>query len=189
MKNKRILTVILLGVMLVTLSGCIGVNRNFKHVRSHVLSGVNGNFKKETEFRIGKGLITLAGLFVSFAENETDVDIRGIIHNLDRVQIGIYKNYGGERLDFSRDGLISLCNIMEERDMYYIVRTIDDDQLTGVFLRDNDMDEIRDMYVVHFDQRELVIVEIKGDLDDIIAIALQEANHNIDFKESVANLD
>ncbi|GJQ63054.1 MAG: hypothetical protein SCALA702_21070 [Melioribacteraceae bacterium] len=189
MKNKKYLTVILLGVMLVTLSGCIGVNRNFKQVRSHVLSNVEGSFKKEAEFRVGKGLITLAGMFVSFAENETEVDVKGILRNLDRVQVGIYKNRNSERIDFSRAGLVSLCEIMEDRGMYYIVRSIDNDELTGVFLHDNDTDEIRDMYVVHFDQRELVIVEIKGDLDDIIAIALQEANHRIDFTESVAKID
>jgi|GEM_PF-925803 len=187
MKSKRFLTVALLGVLLLSLSGCIGVNRNFKNVRSHLLTSLEGRYHKEIEFSVGKGLISLGSIFVSFTDAEDHA--KKILRKLDRVQIGVYENVGHTNFEFSRDKLLSLCSIMEEQGMHFIVRTRDNNELTAVFLRNDDDDEIRDMYVISFDSNELVIVEVKGDIDDIIEIALKEANNKIEFNTEISMIE
>jgi hypothetical protein len=178
MKKNRYIVYVLLLVMGLGLTGCIGVNRGFRELRNDVLENIDGNYKKEIEFSVGPAAIWLAGLFVQFADTEEPVE--EYLHNVSRVQVSVFENHskGSNGLTFTK--LREICNEMEMRKWNCIVRTVDGDESTAVFVRSADPDELNQMFVIALSDEELVLVEIMGDLDRLIEVAIRE--HGLNMK-------
>lgn len=171
MKNKKIVILILL-LAVVGLSGCIGVNRDFKIIRSNILANVNGNFEREIEFSVGSGLLELTGVFVSFTD--TEVDAEDLLDQIHRVQIGVFKNKGFEEFSYSADLLDKLSYGMEQAGWSYIVKNKEKGEMAGVFVKEESGGEIRQMFVIALDDDELVMTEISGHINKLVEIAVKE---------------
>lgn len=184
MKTKKTIYFLVLAVLSVNFTGCIGVNGNFKRVRNHVLDNLNESYHKNIEFSVGPTGMAMASTFVSFADDDEAEIAAEMTRNVNRVQIGIYENRNGfdESCDFSMAKEIS--NIMEDEDWEYIVRTVSDDEMALVFIKSN-QEIIHHMFVVALSNEQLVLAEIRGNLDKIAEIAIRE--HGLKF--NVAHVD
>ena len=90
MKFKRLLSILLLLTVSISLTGCFGVRRSFKNMRTYVFENTNIEYEKQIEFRVGAGGLMLAGMFVKLAD--TDEPIDKLLGQISDVQIGIYEN-------------------------------------------------------------------------------------------------
>ena len=174
MKNKKLLLAIVL-LFAVSLTSCIGVNSEFRRLRSNILNNIDADFDTEIEFSIGPAGIMLAGLFVKFADTEQDV--QGMLNQLSRVQIGVFKNKSAAPLEPNKKFLKGLSQKMEEEGWTYIVKNYERNEFSFVFVR-NSEDRLRELFVIALDGDELVITEVNGELDELIAIAVRENGLN-----------
>jgi hypothetical protein len=171
MRNKKF-TILILLIAAFGLSSCIGVNRGFREIRSNILANVEGDFEREIEFSIGSGLLALAGAFVSFAD--TEVDVEDMLDQIDRVQIGVFKNRDFREFSYSTRLLDDISQKMKEQGWSYIVKNKERNELAGIFVRENSDNELRQMFVIALERDELVMTEISGHINKLVEIAVRE---------------
>lgn len=176
MKTKLFLILILL--LPLFLSGCIGINEEFADIRNEVFNNFGGEYKSEVQFSIGSAGITVSSWFVDAAAEE---DIAAdILDDVSSVQVGVYKKLRGT--DSPRmNTLREIENKMSESGWRSIVKTCDEDELAAVYVRKNP-DEILDrLFVISLDKDELVLVEVEGDLNEAISTIIREKGIDIDY--------
>ena len=61
----------------------------------------------------------------------------------------------------------------------YIVRSVDVNELTVIYLSDDPEEILNKMYVINLSNEKLVIVEINGDLKKVISYAIEERNFHV----------
>lgn len=183
MNGKRVKVIISALLLAVFLSSCIGVNRNFRNVRNDLLDQLDAKYTKEVEFSVGGGTLLFASLVAGIADVEhegRDIPADKILRQIDRVQIGVYTrkyDHIGKRKSSKKNYVNNLAAEMRENGWENIVKTVDNNEVVAVFVRfDEDYEELRQLFVVAAERSEVVLVEVTGDLNDVIDIALQEAD-------------
>ncbi|NOX19461.1 MAG: hypothetical protein GXO87_14435 [Chlorobi bacterium] len=132
MKNRIFL--IPLVVILFSVTGCFGVNGNFKQMRNYLLNNIDGSFKKDTEFAVGPAAIALAGFAASFSDEKDGEFASDVLGNISKVQIGVYKVKKMNKFSLNFPLLKNISEKMERKGWKYIVRTIEDGEMTAIFL-------------------------------------------------------
>lgn len=167
MKKYNKLFVIILLALFTT--GCIGVNRSFREVRNHLISNLDENLDKEIELSVGPVGLMLANVFVKFAEDE--YQISDMVKQISRVQLSVYNR--PEPAESNFELLKNITEMMRKKGMKYIVRAKDGDEMSAVFLNGND-EKLHKLFVVALTDEELVLVEVKGNLNKLIEIAIKQ---------------
>lgn len=176
MKASRLIIITLALTFL--LSGCIAVDGYFKGVRNKVFSSVEGDFKKEVEFSIGAAALTLSSAIVSFSDAPEYTD--DMLRKVDRIQLGVYKNYDWENYKPSFNSLREITSELTEDGYECIVRSIDKSDMFAVMVKTNS-DRIKEMFVVAVNPEEMVMTQIFGDLDELLEIAIRSQSMNVNF--------
>lgn len=163
--------------LLLLVTGCIGVNRQFSEVKEKVLGKFGNEFKTEFQFSVGSALINVSSLFVGLAKDHEYVD--DMMREISSVQVGVYNRVrrSNARADFST--LKSIDEEMAKNGLKYIVRSFNNDELTVVYINNDAGEFFHKMYVINLQDDELVIVEVNGDLKQVIAYAIEEKNFQI----------
>ena len=171
MKAKHFIIPLIIGLSALTFTGCFGVDRDFVKVKSMVMNSVDGDFHKDVEFSVGSVGLSFARLVVSIDDN--DEDAKMILKNISGAQIGVYKknHYASDEFKFSL--LKDLDKKMLDDDWCGIVKHVDGNELTGVYVKYED-DEINQVYVINIDNEDLTIVRVEGDLENLIEYAIKE---------------
>jgi len=180
MKKIKIKYILLILVIAVFSSGCIGVNREFKNIRSQILDNLNEDFDRQIEFSVGPVGFFLASQFVKFADNEEDID--QMLSKIKNVHIGIYDRLS----NFSKPSLSLLQGITKsfvEESWDPIVKSIDGKEMVGVFIKDNNLEDINEMFVVTLTDDELVLVKLEGSLGSIIEIVIRNHGHEFEIAD------
>lgn len=170
--NYRLL---LLGIAILS-SGCIGVNREFKNIRSQILDNLDDDFDRQIEFSVGPVGFFVASQFVKFADTEENID--EILSKVKSVHIGIYDRLS----NFSKPSLSILKSIsagLVKEDWKTLVKTIAGNEMVGVFVKDEFNDDIEELFIVTLTNDELIMVKLQGSLGSIIEIIIREHGHNL----------
>jgi len=101
-----------------------------------------------------------------------------MMREISSVQVGIYN-----RLEtiYKKPNLATLQSIDEEmriKGWKYIVRSVDNNELTAIYLSDDPAEILNEMYIINLRDDELVIIEVNGDLKKVISYAIEERNFN-----------
>ncbi len=171
MKTKNIALAVLLILSALTFIGCIGVDSDFKEVKSLVIKSTDGEFRKDVEFAIGPVGISFAKIVASF--NDDDEDAQAILSNISEVQVGVYKNSKFEDLHCGYSFFHNIDDKLKEENWHNIVKHVDGDELTGIYVKYED-DSINKMYVINIKNNKLSLIRVKGDLENIITYAIKE---------------
>ncbi len=176
---KRVVNLILLCGVLLLSTGCIGVNSDFKRIRTKLISSVGVDFQKDIEFRIGSAGIKLVGMFVSFAE--TDEPIEEYLNDISYIQIGVYKTKRGYDYSPSLSSLKVFNEHLEGNNWQHIVRSVNRNQLTGIYIKYDDEERlnINSLFIASLDERELVLVEVGGDLEELVKEIIRNEQFHI----------
>ncbi|MBU0475609.1 MAG: DUF4252 domain-containing protein [Bacteroidetes bacterium] len=171
MKQKKIKFVIEFLLIALLFTGCIGVDRSFRSIRNYVLESSGGKFEKEFEFSLGSITIGMAEIVVNMAD--TDEPIEEILSEIDNVQVGVYNNISGTKIKSNLEELKFLTNKMKNAGWDCIVRSLNKNEMTAVFVRFYE-DKLNQLFVISLNNNEMVIVEILGNLNKVIEIAIRE---------------
>lgn len=164
---------------LLSLTGCFDVDNQFKQLRGIVLDGTHADYTVEAEFGLGGFVIGVVQKIVGFAADD-DEDARivqSVLKEIKGIQIGTYKlnNYSFERTDvFSKmQGIISYMNGF---DYDSIIRNYDVDGASLIMVRTSRdrPDRIREIVILDFGHNEMNLVQLKGDIANIIDVVIRE---------------
>lgn len=176
MKNNKkyhIITFILIALLS---SSCIGVNQEFKNIRSKVIDSLDDDFDRQFEFSIGPVGFFLASQFVKFADTEENVD--QMLSKVKKMSIGIYDRHSNN----SKPSLSLLKNISSgliDENWKSIVKSIDGNEMVGVYVKEDNPDDIEEIFIVTLTNDELIMVKLQGSLGSIIELVIREHGHNI----------
>ena len=177
MSTKKLKILLSFFLMVFLINGCFGVDRSFKNIRNYVLENTNSEYNTEYEFAIGSAGISLASLVVSFADAEEPVD--EILSEISNVQVGIYNNQDSSTITTNYEGLRKITDLMEHAGWEFIVRSVDRDELTAVFVRVY-QGQFNRVFVISVNEEQMVLVEMYGNIDKVIEIAIREGDLDID---------
>lgn len=180
MNRKSIYFIIILAISF-SLTGCFRVNRGFKNLRDIVLDETPIKFQKHVELAVGSGTIGLANIFISLSDDPEGKMASRIINQISRVQFGVYekKYWKDENLKFGH--LKKISNKVKDMGWKFLVRSVNNNEMAAVFYKENEDFEIRQMLVIGTEDNEMFIVEIMGDLNDVIEIAVNENGNFIEM--------
>ena len=157
--------------------GCINVNQEFSEMTDRIISNIGTDYKKEFQFSVGEVGITVSSWFIDFAAREENVD--EMMREISSVQVGIYNRV--ENSDFKADfsTLESIDEEMDSKGWKYIIRSVENDDLTAIYISADPEEMLNKMYLINLSDEELVIVEVTGDLKKVISYAIEEKNFKI----------
>ncbi len=179
MKTKSITIIIFLALLLVFLTGCIGVNRQFSEVKDKIMGELGNDYKTEFQFSVGSAAITISSWFVDLAAEQDYID--DMMREISSVQVGVYYKVEGSDAKANFGTLQSIDEEMNNNGWKYIVRSIDNKELTAIYLSDDPEEILNRMYVINLSDEELVIIEVNGDLKKVISYAIEERNFQFDM--------
>ena len=177
MKTKSIILLVAVSLFLITLTGCIGVNRQFNEVKNKIMGELGDDYKTEFQFSVGSAAITVSSWFVDLAADEEYVD--DMLREISSVQVGVYNRIEGAKYNADFSTLNSIDEEMRSNGWKYIVRTIESDELTTIYISADPEELLERMYVINLSNEELVIVEVNGDLKKVISYAIEERSFNL----------
>jgi hypothetical protein len=163
--------------VLLLLTGCIGVNRQFSEVKDKILGRFGNDFKTEFQFSVGPALINVSSLVVGLAKDHEYLD--DMMREISSVQIGVYNRIKKSNAGADFSLLQSIDEEMSGNGLKYIVRTVNSNELTVVYINKDPAEILHKMFVVTLNDDELVIVEVNGDLQQVITYAIEEKNFQI----------
>jgi len=176
MKQKQIKILVSIFLFMFFLNGCIGVDRSFRQIRNYILENTDTEYSREVEFSIGSAGISVASIMVRMADVEEPID--EILSEISSVQVGVYNNEDSTKVTTDFAGLKHLTDLMENAGWEFIVRSVDRDELTAVFVRIY-KNQLNRVFVISVNQDEMVLAELYGNIDKLIEIAIREGNLNI----------
>lgn len=177
MKTSRIFIVIITFFSLILLSGCIGVNRQFSEVKDKIMGELANDYKTEFQFSVGSSAITISSWFVDLAANEEYID--EMMREISNVQVGVYNKVEGSDAKANFGTLKSIDEEMHNKGWKYIVRSVDKEELTAIYLSDDPVEILNKMYIINLSDEELVIIEVNGDLKKVISYAIEDRNFDL----------
>ncbi len=173
--NKIKLIIIFVSIALISTS-CIGVNREFKNIRSQILDNLDDDFDRQIEFSVGPVGFFVASQFVKFADTEENVD--EMLSKVKNIHVGIYdrlSNFSKPSLSLLR----TITNSFVDEDWKSLVKSIDGNEMVGVYVKDHSPDDIEELFVVTLTDDELVLVKLQGSLGSIIEVIIRDHGHNL----------
>lgn len=128
--------------------------------------------ERESHIRLGRFAMGLVKSVVRLAAGEDEDDLR-ILSHVKRVAVATFRV---RSLPENPDVAVPYRfeRQLAERGWDVVVRQRDHDEHVWVFYRLDDDESIRNLYVVTLDPHELVVVDLEGRLDEIIAEALAD---------------
>ena len=178
MKTNKylLLSAFLLSILL---TGCIGVNSEFKSIRKTFFDNAEIKYKKEFEIGIGSLGLSLAGTIVKIADDEHEY-LDDMIKEISSVQVGTYI-IDPDDIPLYRNNMTQLVNKLREDDWNLIIKNISSSELNLVFVKEfyEEEDEEITLLVINVDNNETVIAEIEGNLAKVITYALKEKGFRV----------
>jgi hypothetical protein len=177
MKITSIIPIISVSLLIFFLTGCIGVNRQFSEIKDKIMGELGNDYRTEFQFSIGSSAITISSWFVDLAAEEEYLD--EMIREISSVQVGIYNRVEGSDTKANFGTLQSIDEEMQNKGWKYIVRSVESDELTAIYLSDDTEEILNKMYVINLSDDELVIIEVSGDLKKVISYAIEEKKFDL----------
>jgi hypothetical protein len=176
MKTKKYFLPILLLPLFI--NGCVEINEEFSKVRDKVIDNFGDDYKSEVQFSIGSVGLTISSWIIDSAqEDELPSEI---LDNVSSVQVGIYKKVRG----YTSHDINTLKDIesnMQESGWKSIVRSSTEKELTAVYVRKNVEEMLDRLFIINLEDDELVLVEVEGDLSEVIATVIKEKRMKINI--------
>ena len=176
MKNKRLLITFALILLMLTNTGCIGVNKNFKIIRNQVFNNLNTNFEKTIEFSIGKSAFLFLSKFIDVDDEESE-NIKNMLEDVSHISIGIYERGNKNKTTSSKISqklLTKISQNLEVEDWESVVTVNSNDETIGIYVKENDSEEINEMFAVILSDDEMVMLNLNGNLNSLTEKVIEQ---------------
>ena len=162
---------------LLTLTGCFGVDGQFRHLRDTVFEGTQVEYTVESEFALGTFVLGFARRIVSMSDDGDAQVAIDLMKEIKGIQIGTY-NLNDFRLTRSEAHrkAMEIVRYMQQHNYDSIIRSFENDSTSLIMVRtDPDNPErISDFVVLDFGHNELNLIQLRGDLTAIVDITARE---------------
>lgn len=162
---------------LLTMTGCFGVDGQFKRLRNTVVEGANIDYEVDVEFGIGPMLIGFAKKVVSWSD-EPDSEIAvDLLSQIKKVQVGVYqlRDFQLDRSEV-RDRMLEMVDYMGRNGYDAIIRNYEDNGGSLIMVKSHfeHPEKVKEVVVLSFDPNELNIVQLRGNVNEIVDVAVRE---------------
>jgi hypothetical protein len=165
MSKKFFFRILLIIIFSLLVCGCWDVDGNFRKTRNEVFNALNTeNIDKEFEYSFGSFEIYLASKAASLSNRTFDLEM--LLEKISNVQVGVYNFEMAE--DTKPEIFIPFETRMKNKSWTRLVKIIDHNERIFVYVNIEDPDRIKDVFVLSFDNNQLVMVEVHGNLDKIV---------------------
>lgn len=176
MKNRIIIFLSLL--LLFIFNGCVGITEDFEEIKNKIISQLEDDYKSQIQFSVGSAGITISTWFVDFAADEEFIS--DMMNDVSGVQVGVYERIkGSDPPNFTT--LRAIEDDMQSNGWKSIVRSFDGEELSAVYLRSNSDEMLKRIFVINYTEDELVLVEVEGDLKQVISTIIREKGIEINM--------
>ncbi len=172
MKRGFLIPAVLALVSVFLFAGCFGVEGNFKNIRNDLLSAAGTRFHTDIEFSLGKFGLGIAKEIVRHENN--DEDAKEILKHISKVQIGVYKNRSRTMPEFKDSFIRKADKEMERHGWESIVKNYGERELNIVYVQNDNSGRLSEIFVINMDRKELTLVEVSGNLDEVITYIIKE---------------
>ena len=163
--------------LLLSMTGCFGVDGQFKRLRNSVVEGANVDYEVEVEFGIGPMLIGFAKKVVSWSDEPDSEMAVDLLDQIKKVQIGVYQlnDFHLERSEV-RERVMEIVDYMGQNGYDSIVRNYEENggNLIMVRCHPDAPEKVKEMVVISFDPSELNIVQLRGNVNELVDVAVRE---------------
>ena len=180
MKTKLILVPILLILSSVFFFGCFGVDNDFSKIKHDIISTANFQFHKDIEFSIGSAGLSFASAIVDFSD---DNDAREIIRHLSKVQVGVYNNIEPVSRQAAIEILRNIDGRLQSEGWNYIVKSYEKGEVNSIYVKQNNDNKLREMFVINLTNDKLTIVNLKGNLEKILSSVIRDRKMNLSYND------
>lgn len=162
-------------------TGCFGVNADFHRLKHVVFSKIGGGYYTDTELGLGSLSLSLARTAVKFTDDRDAREIREMMKNVSSVQVGVYKRHGRGIEDVSKDYFMHTDSELTALGWHYVVKDRDCNSLTTVYYKEDEDGDIKELLIVSLDNHELVIADLEGDFNKLVAQTVARGNFRFDM--------
>ncbi|MBO6573973.1 MAG: DUF4252 domain-containing protein [Rhodothermales bacterium] len=170
--------VILLLILAPTLAGCF-YSREIAHIREDIEDILGARFEREVVVKVGPRLFRTVSWISGRVPDVYAQMASDYVREIDRVKVGVYSV---EKQPTRSDLRFNRVPRFKRSGWEVAVRVEDDSETVWVLYRER-YDSIRDMLVLVLNRDELVIARIEGHLNELVSMAVQDA----DFLRDVAS--
>ena len=102
-----------------------------------------------------------------------------MMREISSVQVGVYNKVEGSNARADFHTLQSINEEMTSKGWKYIMRAVESEELTAIYIRAEPDIMLNKIYVINLSDEKLIIVEVNGDLKKVISYAIDERNFKI----------
>jgi len=170
-------TLVVSACCLLTMTGCFGVDGQFKQLRNTVVEGANVNYEVDVEFGVGPMLIGIAKTVVSWSDEPDSEVAIDLLSEIKKVQIGVYQldDFKLERSEV-RARMLEMVEYMGRNGYDAIIRNYEDHGGSLIMVKSHfeHPEKVKEIVVLSFDPNELNIVQLRGNVNEIVDVAVRE---------------
>jgi len=182
MNKIKLLPLLALISLLITTTGCIGVNKNFKNLRNHVFNSLDESFDKTIEFSLGKSAFMFASKFVD-TDEEDDENVKDMLKDVSRISIGIYEREDNteslSEAKHSKNILRKISDGLQTDDWESIVKVTGQDETIGIYVKENETEDIKEMFAVILSDNEMVMLKLNGNLNSLADKVIEQQGFGV----------
>ena len=182
MNRIKLLPLLALISLLITTTGCIGVNKKFKNLRNEVFNSLDENFDKTIEFSLGKSAFMFASKFIS-SNDDDDENIKDMLRDVSRIGIGVYEREDNVEnlsdIKNSKNILRKISNGLQTDAWENIVKVNGKDETIGIYIKEDDSEEINEMFAVILSDNEMVMLKLNGNLNSLADKVIEQQGFGV----------
>lgn len=176
MKRKltSVFVIIISGILF---TGCFDVDGNFLKIKQDIFSTTGFQYYRDKEFGIGGLGIGMARMIVNLSDD--DQEAKEILGHISKVQIGIYKC--SRKIPFNDNSLLinRIDSRMNSEGWHYVVKCRNGLKMNIIYVKTNSDFRLKEIFIINFKLNKLELVEVKGNLDDLIQLIIKDKGMNI----------
>ena len=186
--KRSIYTVAAVCALTLFFVGCGPRNAHFQDVRQAVFDGQE-KLNKNIEVSLGFIPLRLAETVAVFIDEPEVQEARQYLDHVSRVDVGVYEVH--ESLKTKRSAAAQRVKAtMQEHGFEPVVMVREERETVGVYVPTEEGEFPKEFFVVVMSEHEVVLVRMRGELEDIILAAVKDHAHelpNLDkvFKEEI----
>lgn len=171
MKYKIIL-ILMISALFIVITGCIP-SRDFEFIEDAIRSDLHSDLHIKTNFKFAFGPVSLSTIRVFVDLVDADDEAEMYLKEIKQVQVGVYEVRRYQNSAGRVHIPLKVRNKLEELGWELFVNARERDEHVNLYYKQLN-NYVGSLYVIVFENEELVILEVRGNLENMIEKAIQQ---------------
>ena len=168
----KIILLLMISALIVVMSGCIP-SRDFEFIEDAIRSDLHSDLHLKTNFKFAFGPVSISTIrmFVDLADADNEAEM--YLKEIKKVQVGVYEVRRYRNSTGRVHIQLKVRNEVEELGWELFVNAREREEHVNLYYKQLNK-YIGSMYIIVFEDEELVILEVRGNLENMIEKAIQQ---------------